>query len=448
MRQGNRTKVTTPAPCGDLWDLVLDMDWTAVVEHCQNAPQDAQWQDGHWHETPLYLACQQSPTVEAVKAIIEAHPEAPLVPSRANHDLPLHIACRYQSPVDVLEALLQSYPVTAIEQTRWGRRCVFSISLTRVLVSCLRNLLCILLSVTHQRLDSFAVFSPLMALWEFRAKEPSLLEEEQLWEKINLLLLAVAKFREDPQFSNQQPSTRTKQFRSPPLHTGTVTDMRLRDNDSNPLVVHATVSLGALSCPIEVLRYVLKRWPEQVTMKDECGQVPLHIAVGPTSWSSATKRKYKPREQQFLELLLQAHPAAAMAKMASDHRRYPLHSAIANRHSWHGGVKELFYAASHVLLVQDPVTKLYPFQLAAIPVRDTAVELDTIYHLLREKPDVLNLFDLQKRDRTEEETVQQRTPYDVAATQYQRCSRMLDNALVGTISAILIGSVAGIMFGD
>lgn len=50
-----------------------------------------------------------------------------------------------------------------------------------------------------------------------------------------------------------------------------------------------------------------------------------------------------------------------------------------------------------VLLKQDPETKLFPFQLASIPVRDTEVELDTIFHLLRRQPDVLRLFKLQKK---------------------------------------------------
>jgi hypothetical protein len=40
----------------DLWDLVLDMNWSGCVELAKNQPQDAKFEDGHWHETPLFLA--------------------------------------------------------------------------------------------------------------------------------------------------------------------------------------------------------------------------------------------------------------------------------------------------------------------------------------------------------------------------------------------------------
>jgi hypothetical protein len=46
-------KVVEEELCSDLWDLVLDMDWPRVMDHAQEHPVDAEWQDGHWHETPL-----------------------------------------------------------------------------------------------------------------------------------------------------------------------------------------------------------------------------------------------------------------------------------------------------------------------------------------------------------------------------------------------------------
>lgn len=46
-----------------------------------------------------------------------------------------------------------------------------------------------------------------------------------------------------------------------------------------------------------------------------------------------------------------------------------------------------------VISISDPVTRLYPFQLASIPVRDTKVDLDTIFLLLRSQPDLLQFFE-------------------------------------------------------
>ena len=57
-----------------------------------------------------------------------------------------------------------------------------------------------------------------------------------------------------------------------------------------------------------------------------------------------------------------------------------------------------------MLLRPDPVTKLYPFQLAAIPVGDTTVDLDTVFCLLRSQPDVLGFFEIRRGDNQEQES--------------------------------------------
>ena len=398
-------------PCGtsDLWDYVLDMDWDRVRIHAKEHPCDAEWQDGHWHESPLYLSCQQNPPVDAVQAIIEAYPAAVLIPSRANHDLPLHIACRYQVNEDILESLLQHFPCTSVEQTRWGR-------------------------------------TPVMALWEFRPKDTAL--DEAYWNKIMVVLSAVARFREAPHYyasrivyASQSPGPRTNYFRNmcPDKCTGTSCDPK------KLWIVHAAVSLGALSCPEEVLRYVLERFHDQVFLTDRSGQLPLHIAVGPTTWSHTTRRKYKPREQRFVSMLLEAYPGAAKQRLrgGDHHDRFPLHVALANRHTWGGGIEELLHAAPRVLSTTDPLTNLYPFQLAAIPVGDTTVDLDTIYKLLRSKPDIMGYFDFQKQAKVTELITE---PSKREETE-QRCSLYTQETLLGAVTAILIGSIGGVVFG-
>jgi hypothetical protein len=400
-------KVIEEEPCSDLWDLVLDMDWPRVMDHAHEHPVDAEWQDGHWHETPLYLACQHNPPVEAVRALVQAFPAAVRIPSRANQDLPIHIACRYQVSKDILqELLLRDFPVTAIEQTRWGR-------------------------------------TPLMVLWEFRST--TVLEEEEeeemFWNKIVLLLSAVARYRQDPRYTSQIPKMRVKTFRNQSSKEENATsDEATTCEPKSLLLVHAAVSLGALSCPVEVLDYILKQFPEGGSQWDPWGQIPLHIAVGPASWSS-NGRKYKPREQDFVQLLLNVYPDGARQQRLNDDR-YPLHAALANRHTWTGGIQALFHAAPEVLLIRDPVTRWYPFQLAAIPVGDNmTVELDTIYHLLRSQPNVLGFFDLAKNQKKETAIAgNDRLSYP--------CPRFVQDTLLGTLTAVFIGSIAGMVFAD
>ena len=344
-----------PIPSDELWDLVLDRDWEGAINHASSYPQDAKFQDGHWDETPLYLSLQFQPPASLIRAIILAYPAAVSIKSRENQDLPVHLACRYQAPIDVLQELVTNFPATVLEQTRWGK-------------------------------------TPLMLLFEF--KTPTALGKE-FWAKVILLLNAAA-------HSNNGNSN-------------TANDSNNESKDS-PLLVHSAVSLGARCCPIEVLEYVIEKYPDDVAKRDKDGKLPLHIAIGPTSWSKTTKRKYKPREQSFITRLLQANPTAARATLevaktiheydrgerdASIHKneariisvqvqRYPLHTALSNRHCWTGGIRELLLAAPDVLTIRDPITKLYPFQLAAVPVGETTVELDTVYMLLRCQPTLIS----------------------------------------------------------
>jgi hypothetical protein len=141
---------------------------------------------------------------------------------------------------------------------------------------------------------------------------------------------------------------------------------------------------------------------------------------------------------------LDAHPESAREKNRDDNCRYPLHSAISNRHTWNGGIECLFLAAPEVLLTQDPVSKLYPFQLAAVPVRDSSADLETIYMLLRSHPDVLTLMDCLHTRRQEENLVF--TQKTMKVFNPFQCPDVRD-VLLGILAAISIGSAAGMVFG-
>jgi hypothetical protein len=446
--KNTRAAPQTPSrlmPTGDLWDLIMDMDWERVIQHAREHPQDAAYSDGHYHESVLYLACQHNPPVAAIRAILQAYPEAALQVSRAHHDLPLHIAARYQLSAEILEELLKDFPTTAVEQTRFGR-------------------------------------TPLMALWEFRHKstsqqgseqEPDGLnhdsnqqrtvdqEEEEFWNKVMVILRAVARFREDPEYHSQTaPSARKKEFLtrshrridSDYGHKKRVANAPNSHAD-NRFILHAAVSLGALSCPIDVLEYVLRRFPEQVSKRDRWGYLPLHIAVSPAPWNGSTRRKYRPREQQFVAALLRAHPDAARTRLCDSAAkpdnygdcRYPLMTALSNRHAWSGGVWDLFRAAPEVLQFRDPVTGLYPFQLAAVPSGETTNDLDTIFELLRAQPQVMILMDTTSAWKGRMLQHSKALGVQYGPRPMQSLSMAAEIPLLGTVTAALIGVLAGIL---
>lgn len=112
--------------------------------------------------------------------------------------------------------------------------------------------------------------------------------------------------------------------------------------------------------------------------------------------------------------------------------------------------------------MRDPVTLLFPFQLAALPSGDTTtVDLDTIYNLLRAQPEVMRFFSLERQDNDDDGD--RSDTYDDETTLYpvradsnkkrkfyssieQRCPTFIQDAMIGTVTAALIGVAAGSIF--
>eukprot|EP00977_Amphora_coffeiformis_P014329 scaffold3971_cov159-Amphora_coffeaeformis.AAC.8 len=315
----------------DLYDLVVDMDWERVASYAREHPITAQHQEGDSMETPLHAAVQMRPPVHVIRALLDAFPDAVSVPARKG-EYPLHFACRYNASAQVLSELVEDQPNTARQETKWGN-------------------------------------TPFVSLWR---RNVSVEEREDyssdFWQQMRVLLRAVAHSRKEEYGGTKDGDPHDKLY-----------------------IVHAAVSMGSLGCPSEVLDFCLAEYPEQVHETDESGRLPLHLATGPTQWSCRSKRRYKPREQETLERLLQRHPQAARVVDPTTPGRLPLHSALAHRHEWEGGVCHLVKCAPDVLLQPDPVCGLLPFMAAATPVGDTVVDLNTIYHTLRFWPSALEM---------------------------------------------------------
>ena len=393
----------------DLWDLVLDMNWSECVELAKSQPQDAKFEDGHWHETPLFLASSLNPPVEVIHAIIDAHPESIWVTSRENLDLPIHVACHYQAEIAILEELLKLFPATATERTRWGK-------------------------------------TPLMALWDSRTKSKIPLDENY-WKKVLIILGAVARTLQ-VDTENDNIINCLNKVSSPNKTLSYDTHIYdTNDEDDKIFFVHAAVSLGQQNCPIEVLSFVMNAYPNQVFQRNELGQLPLHISTQRVSWSKNKKRRFQSNEQTFIACLIKAYPRGTRERIYSDHNRYPLHSAIANGHTWSRGVQDIFLAAPEILLIRDPLTKLFPFQLSAAPIHDGKdVDLETLYKLLRSRPDIIN-YCLQLQ-RTKKKTEQSNST-KVMAPLKQMIKRMLiivfSQRLISSVSVVCIRPAFGMI---
>ena len=340
----------------ELYELCIRRDWHKVVRVAQNQPDLAQYVGAEG--TPLHVACMGRPSVRVVRQLLSAFPGATDTPSLVSSGalLPLHLACRYNASVSVLRALVQASPQSSIGKTAAHDTPV--------------NVLC----EAEENTETSHVRTNSSVLWhKCRDDLPQVNYKSLFWQKIQVLLEAVATYRQQ----QQQQASRVSE---------TV--------DRTLYILHAAVSLEEC-CPVDVLHYALQHYPEQIRLRDPTGRLPLHLAI---SWSvhrqthqqqqpQPSLRKFQPKERQVSCQLLEHYPNAAHRRDGhQDHNkdRYPLHTALAHGHEWHAGgvVREIYQCAPHVLAERDPHTQLYPFQMSAN-------DLDSTYLLLRQLPSVL-----------------------------------------------------------
>lgn len=184
-------------------------------------------------------------------------------------DLPIHIACRYQADRSVLETLTRHYPGTACQRTRWGATPIAALWEQRR-----RELtLCDLCDRLADR--SIGTAEKLAAL-------PSAPLPSYGWQATQVLLEAVAKHRQ------QQQQQQSESYRRSGCDD---------NKDDTLFIVHAAVSLGSTGCPLFVLFYAVRNYGDQVAVRDQNGQLPLHIAIGRDNSSHPNSLwKFKPRE--------------------------------------------------------------------------------------------------------------------------------------------------------
>jgi hypothetical protein len=165
-------------------------------------------------------------------------------------------------------------------------------------------------------------------------------------------------------------------------------------------ILHQAAALCGPNGPVlprPVLELILWQHPEQVERRDHTGKLPLHYAVQLSRLHEEASFKSVQEWKLWVHKLLFQNPDACCVK---DNRgRLPLHHAL----DYHAGgvpavtipvqearnvvVRDLVGRFPQSVELVDPVTKLYPFQLAAM---NPLVSLDTVYLLLRMCPGAIS----------------------------------------------------------
>lgn len=132
--------------------------------------------------------------------------------------------------------------------------------------------------------------------------------------------------------------------------------------------------------PRDCFNLVLQNNLDQIMEQDHLGNLPLHYALSQQNHTAAAFTEYV-----VLSLLEHAPEAAEIPNREG---RLAVHCALDHQLlTWYKG--GLCHVAPRSLLVRDPRTALYPFQMAAIHANQSRLGLSTLYEILRAAPEVL-----------------------------------------------------------
>ena len=124
--------------------------------------------------------------------------------------------------------------------------------------------------------------------------------------------------------------------------------------------VHAACNGG--TCPFDVLAFSLQILPGETKVFNEDGNLPLHIAASAPPYETTVPPELAPGRP--IHLLLNRSPEGAMK--VNEKGRLPLHLALESGKTLENGVDALVEAFPESVRMRDPVTLLYPFQMAAV----------------------------------------------------------------------------------
>ena len=320
-------------------------------------PSDAafiQNQDGN---TPLHLAILFGASAGMIQIMLATGTKAACIKNNAGLT-PLALALAYGTPIATLRLILKACPEavdvrdnneTSTIQFAWDLMIAGAKVEESVTESSFQE---------HNQTDQSASNINTLALC---ARSSGLVGDSRLWMgKIDLLLRAA-------------------------FHG--VAENRSIPNKRKWRAVHAACNGG--TCPFDVLAFSLQILPGETKVFNEAGSLPLHIASSAPPYETTVPPELAPGRP--IHLLLNRSPEGAMK--VNKKGRLPLHLALESGKTLDNGVEALVEAFPESVRMRDPVTLLYPFQMAAVK-RNNSDEVDlaitnAMFILLLEAPELV-----------------------------------------------------------
>mmetsp|Transcript_4085 Transcript_4085/g.6144 ORF Transcript_4085/g.6144 Transcript_4085/m.6144 type:complete len:574 (+) Transcript_4085:120-1841(+) len=155
-------------------------------------------------------------------------------------------------------------------------------------------------------------------------------------------------------------------------------------------ICHAAVQAEAPLCVIALTAKSVE--PEELMVNDSSGRTPLLSCIeNACKYQRITHNATEKDDSDVLAFLLRVCPRSI--EVVDSSGRLPIHVAAAGGLLWKHGFQTLFQAMPEAVSMPDPVTGLFPFQLAAEKDHRTDrmcnEQTHVIYELLRADPSVL-----------------------------------------------------------
>lgn len=374
----------------ELLDEGTDINWDEVTARLRTHPHEAAEYDSRSSPSPLELALRKDsppPEVAAVRALVAAHEEALRQVDEFGRS-PLHVCCVDGARADIAGILLDAKSELASQQTADGwipLHFARSEAMAHLLIHAYPSGVLstdyggrIPLHFATYRDTPPGVVRLLLkegmkqgdfaggALWKSKKKRTPL----------NIICSQIERAAR----GNRLPSAWDWEKLTLMLKAATSSG-RLNSSNSKFRLLHAAIDF---KCTAEIVRYALVQNPDQVKERDGMGRTPLFIAVSSRGTAA-----------EVIEMLLSAFPRAS--QMADCEGRLPLHAAAEAGVTYQKGLRSVMRARPSALIVRDVASHMHPFMLAAAGDAGET-DTDTIYCLLRERPDILTHIILGEAD--------------------------------------------------
>jgi len=375
--------------------------------------------DDKYGYTPLHCLCETQPTKAIINAMLFCERRASLSFSAASIQdrrgfTPLHLACMDRSPLEVIRCILNYCPASAVMYDNFGFTPID------------RVWQCNTISTAY-----------ILRVTEFSEPIEPFLNScaVDIWYLVVLLAQSAYSLRQ--------------------LKTQRATHLNIPNDTSTNSVLHAIFGAG-ISIPSPLPHLAMMIHGSGVREVNGNGNYPLHEAAGNVIISPNYRHQESdlmsldisvdgnnesddsfdfhdelvlddiedislspPLSRSPIGMIIKAFPEAV--KIRNKVGRFPIHLALATGKTWNEGVQSLIITFPQCLEMKDPVTKLYPFMLAAVNTDPQApcssetfggglrfftekelnlndevslCHLNTIFELLLAKPDSVNFVQL------------------------------------------------------